>query len=69
VSSEVLLQIPELLDHDQPAATGPDLLPLEHPGVEVGDKHCIQADGKRGIDVRLRAVADRPRSIGYQRTA
>jgi hypothetical protein len=39
--SEMLLQIPELLDHDQPAATGPDLLPLEYPRMGMWYEHRV----------------------------
>jgi len=40
-----------------------DYFVFQHPGEVVWDEDCVQARGKRRIDVRLRAVADHPGSI------
>src|SRR5579872_1206827 len=37
-----------------------DFLMLKNPGVAVGYKYGVQSDCKRGIDIRLRTVADHP---------
>src|SRR5580693_7001821 len=68
-ASEILPQQPEARYFQQAAVAHvrTHLAALQLPRVVVGYEYRVQPGLKRGIDVRLGAVADHPRLLAHQR--
>src|SRR5713226_8735119 len=66
VASEMAPQVCELIDHNQPAASGSYVLLLQNPGMRVRHEYGVQTAFERWIDIRLRTVADHPGSVGME---
>src|SRR5580704_10709003 len=65
-TSEVILQIRELVDDNQLTRAVTDLFPLQLPRTRMRYEYGIQSAFQRRVDIRLRAVADHPGALRLQ---
>src|SRR6266700_614907 len=63
-ASKMAAQVGETIDRQKTARARADLLFLQDPGVRMRHEHRAEPGLERRVDVRFRAVADQPGTLG-----